>query len=189
MSTTSVRMFPAVLQSAVQARRCYLQAAEIFRRADLYVVSHAFLFTAAQEKEHAAILRSLSDAEEAACDAPAPLPDEPARLLRHAIRQETTCAESLFPAAAREADAAGLPRAAVTLRRIAETEHQHARRFRQYLDALEDGTLLNSPVRISWVCLSCGCLHHGCDAPPRCDSCGSSRGHFIRSDFSPFAIC
>ena len=64
---------------------------------------------------------------------------------------------------------------------------ESAGRFRRLLAAINDGTLLHSPRAVSWFCTGCGALHHGCDAPEGCESCGRSRGHFIRSDFYPLA--
>ena len=187
--------FPALAracQQSLRAEQQYQRAAALMSEASLQVIAHAFRFTAAQEKEHAAVLRGLLQACGAAHDAvpaglPA-LPREPEALLRYALQQETACAEEIFPDAAREAAANGLPRIASALTRIAETEQLHARRFRQYLAALEDGTLLRSPAPTSWLCLPCGSLHFGCDAPERCDGCGCGPGHFIRSDFHPFAV-
>lgn len=191
MSTTQTTMsHPALitaLEAAATARLWHLEAARRLEAADLHVIAHAFRFTAAQEAEHAAMLRLFTGAALPDVAAPA-LPGEPNDLLHTALTRETACAESVFPEAAREAEAAGLPRIAVALQRMAETEAAHARRFGQYLHALEEGDLLGDSKPLTWLCLPCGSLHHGCAAPDRCDNCGASRGHFIRSSLHPFAV-
>ena len=191
MSTTQTTMsHPALfsaLKAAETARLWYLQAAGCLEAADLHVIAHAFRFTAAQESEHAAMLRLFTGA--ALPDVPLhDMPGDPAALLHAALTRENACAENLLPAAAREAAEAGLPRIAIALQRMAETEAAHARRFSQYLSALEEGRLLGDSKPLTWLCLPCGSLYHGCAAPERCDSCGASRGHFIRSSLHPFAV-
>ncbi len=193
MSTTQTRLLSPLLTQALhaaeQARRWYLTAAELLHQADLYVIAHAFRFTAAQETEHIAILRLLTgiSVEDSAPDVPPP-PSDPALLLEDAIARESTCAQELFPSAAMQAQAEGQPRIASALHSLSENERLHALRFRQYRCALADGTLLRSTEPISWFCLACGCLHHGSEAPGNCESCSASRGHFIRSTLYPFAV-
>lgn len=192
MSTSRTTIFVTALTQALTAaqrqQRLCRQAADTLDAADLHVIAHAFRFTAAQEAEHAAILRSLLK------DAPLPpqedviLPDEADAMLRTAIDGESACFGVLLPEAARAAAQADQSRIAAALLRIAENDRRHDRRFRQYLHALRDGTLLHSDAPTSWFCLPCGCLHHGCDAPAACDSCGATRSHFIRSSFHPFAL-
>ena len=180
------------LRTESLCRRRYLLAAGQLEASGLHVAAHAFLFTAAQEKEHAAIFRGLlhvsgSGRVESDEDA-SPLPDSPEALLEHAVQEETEEACQRYPAFARDAQHEGYPRIAAALLRIADTEELHARRFAQYLSALRDGSLFHSPVPTSWLCLPCGHLHFGADAPERCDTCARSRGHFIRSDFHPFTV-
>ena len=189
MSTTQTTChLRRALQAALEAQRWYASAARAMEAADLHIIAHAFRFTAAQEGEHAAILAQMADAP---ADAPPACPDTPftaREALAAALERESACAQELFPAAAREAEAARQPRTAAALRRIAENEAQHARRLAQYSAALADGSLFCSAVPVSWVCLACGGLQHGCHAPASCEGCGASGGHFIRSSFHPFAL-
>lgn len=174
----------AALQGLLQQQRYCLQAAGSLEAADAHVLAHALRFTARQETEQAACLRGLLGED---CRPPSlpPLPPSPEGILREAIaHEEASC--TLLHAAARHARDTGHPRDAATLLRLAGTEASHARRFRQCLARVQDGSLLHSPRSVSWFCLACGDLHHGCDAPQSCEGCGKSRGHFIRSDFSPF---
>lgn len=176
----------------MNARRQYLQAARQLEEAGLYVAAHAFRFTAAQEKEHADVLRglliSLGGQLPAAEDAPILLPRDSLALLEAVSQTEQAEADTLYPAYARIAQEEGYVRAAMALRRIAENELTHARRFRQYASALANGTLFRDAERVGWLCLACNQLHYGHDAPDICSTCGRSGGQFIRSSFYPFAV-
>lgn len=176
-----------------QARRQYLAAAERCEHAGLHVAAHAFRFTAAQEKEHADIYHGLLIAFGGECipaaeDDDVPLPGSPLEMLQAVAQGEADESGKLYPAYARIADEEGYPRIATTFRRIAETERLHARRFSQYADALREGSLFRSDCRTGWLCLPCGHLHYGCEAPGHCSTCGRDRGHFIRSSFHPFTV-
>lgn len=177
----------------MHARRLYLQCARRMEDADLYVIAHAFRFTADQEKEHADIFRGLIAAHGGpgvpmAEDAPLLLPGEPLELLRIVTQAEHNEWDVLYPHNARIAMEEGYLRIASAFRRIAETEHLHARRFLQYMQALQEGRLFRDEKRTSWFCLPCGQLHTGQEAPKTCSGCGHSQGHFIRSSFFPFVI-
>ena len=177
----------------MHARRLYLYAARKMEEAALYVIAHAFHFTAAQEKEHADVLRGLIAAHGGCSiplteDAPLLLPHTPMDILQAVTQNEQSESDTLYPIYARIAAEEGYPRIAEAFRRIAEIEQHHALRFRQYAAMLVDDTLFRDDRRTSWVCLSCGQLHSGCEAPEYCSACGKDRGHFIRSSFSPFTI-
>ena len=177
----------------MHARRLYLHAARRMEEESLYVVAHAFRFTAAQEREHADIFRGLIAACGEPCvplaeDAPLLLPHDPLDILKAVTQSEHDEWDTLYPFYARTAMEEGYPRAADAFRRIAETEQRHARRFLQYAKALAEGSLFRDGARVSWLCLPCGQLHIGCEAPDCCSTCGRDRGHFIRSSYYPFVV-
>ena len=174
-----------------QARRLYLHAAQTMEEAQLHVIAHMLRFTAAQEKEHAAIFsglistyggQSLPSTEEM------PLPTGgPAAILR-AFAQSETLEAQRYPEAACIALAEGRPRIAAAFHRIAETEALHAQRFHRFEQALTSGTLFLESTPVSWLCLPCGQFHTGCEPPASCPSCSRDRGHFIRSNYYPFHV-
>ncbi len=184
------------LQNALLAesrsRRWYIAAARRMEAARLHVAAHAFLFTAAQEKEHIDIFRGLLTAGggmlPACTEEPLSLPEEPIRILWAAAMMEAEEGERLYPACAQTAREEGYPRVAMAFSRIAETEQTHAVRFRQYAKAMEDGSLFRSETCTGWLCLPCGQLHYASDAPVTCSACGTAAGQFIRSSFYPFAV-
>lgn len=177
----------------MHAQRLYLHAARKMEEAKLHVVAHAFNFTAAQEKEHADVFRGMIAAHGGctvplAEDAPLLLPHAPLEILQAVAQSEHDEWDTIYPFYARVATEEGYPRIAETFRRIAETEQFHAQRFLQYAKALADGTLFRDDRPISWVCLPCGQLHSGHEAPACCSGCGKNQGHFIRSSFYPFVV-
>lgn len=177
----------------MHARRLCLTCACRMEEASLYVIAHAFRFTAAQEKEHADIFRGFiavfgGSIVQPTEDAPLLLPGEPMEILRAAVQTESEAGEELYPRSARIALEEGYPRIAEAFRRIAETERLHAQRFRRYEQALAEGSLFRNSAQTSWVCLPCGQFHAGQEAPQRCSGCGRDQGHFIRSSFYPFSV-
>lgn len=180
-------------QGEQQARNLYLAAARRMEEEKLYVIAHAFRFTAAQEKEHAEIFQGLLIAH-GGCIPPAAeaasmlLPRGPLEVLRTVARNEHDEWDTLYPYNARLAAEEGYPRIASAFRRIAETEQIHAMRFLQYAKALAEGTLFRDRMRVSWICLPCGQLHTGFEPPEQCGACGRDRGHFIRSNYFPFVV-
>lgn len=189
----TLRNLASALCGEEQARRQYLLAAEKCEAQQLFVAAHALRFTAAQEKEHAAIFRGLMRTlggytEPDTAPAPPPLPEDAQAMLDAAGQNEQSERERLYPAYADMAEEDGLPRIATAFRRIAETEALHEKRFRQYAQALRSGTLFEDEQRQGWLCLRCGHLHYGLRAPGTCSTCGRDQGHFIRSDFYPFTV-
>lgn len=193
MDSQTCQSLRAACLGEMHARRLYLQCARRMEEESLHVIAHAFRFTAAQEKEHADIFRGLIAAHGGSPvplteDAPIRLPHEPLEILRAVVQSEHDEWDALYPHHARVAMEEGYPRIAMAFRRIAETEHIHARRFLQYMAALADGTLFRDDQRVSWLCLPCGQLHAGHEAPETCSACGRDRGHFIRSSYYPFLV-
>lgn len=176
-----------------QTRQLYLRCARRMEEASMYVIAHAFRFTAAQEKEHGDIFRGLLEAYGgAALPTPEDLPDlpsqEPLDMLRAVVQTEHDLWDALYPHYAHIAMEEGYPRIAEAFSRIAETEQCHAQRFLQYAKALAEGRLFRDEERTSWFCLPCGQLYSGCEAPELCCACGRDRGHFIRTSHYPFVL-
>ncbi len=192
MDTRTYQALQSALLGEEQSRRMYLHAAQTLEEAQLHVIAHALRFTAAQEKEHAAIFSGLLSVYGGSplphADILPLLPGEPAALLQSLAQNESSEAERLYPCNARIALEEGYPRIATAFQRIAETEALHARRLRQFEEALLSGALFRAERPVSWYCLACGELRTSCEPPDSCPSCGKNRGYFIRSSHFPFAI-
>lgn len=192
MDSLTCRNLRSACLSEMHAERHYTRCAQAMEDASLQVIAHTFRFTAAQDREHTAILGGLIVAQGGnipdAEDAPASCSANPAELLRAAALNKHGAWDVLYPQYARTALEEGYPRIAQALGRIAETEQLHARRFAQCMEALHDGTLFHSPERCSWVCLHCGQLHTDFEPPRHCPVCSGGQGCFIRSSFYPFCV-
>ena len=56
----------------------------------------------------------------------------------------------------------------------------------RFAQLLEQGKLFVSDVDTAWICLNCGHVHHGRQAPVKCPVCQHSQGYFIRLELSPY---
>lgn len=61
---------------------------------------------------------------------------------------------------------------------LAETEENHAKRFKALYDKIEDGTMFRGPKGSLWVCMNCGYIHEGEEAPLVCPLCKYPRAYF-----------
>ena len=175
-----------------QARNRYTFAAQLAADSRLRLVADVFRFTAAQEKEHAEVFYNLL----AACAGqtirldggyPVNLSMNVQELLSAARHNETEEAEDVYPAFAAQARAEGFTRAADVFAAIAAVEKTHAERFGRYLRLSENDALFSSGQDTAWLCLNCGHIHTGSEAPALCPVCRHDQGNFIRADLTPFA--
>lgn len=82
--------------------------------------------------------------------------------------------------------AAGFPKVAASFHLIAGIEKTHGDRFARFAQMLEDNKLTISDVETGWMCLHCGYVHWGKEAPKECPVCQHDRGYFIRIELAPF---
>ena len=174
-----------------QARNRYTFAASAMKKKDLEVLQLVFLYTAGQEKEHAEVFYDhLKQAGCANIDITAGYPvdctEEPLELLKLAAEHEMDEYESAYPAFGDQAEEEGFPAIAAAFRQIAKIEKVHAERFKRFAQLLEQGKLFVSDVDTAWICLNCGHVHHGRQAPVKCPVCQHSQGYFIRLELSPY---
>lgn len=176
-----------------QARNRYTFAAQQAEQDHLRVVADAFRFTAAQEKEHAEVFYQLLSAcagQTIHIDGgyPVNLSMNMHDLLSAAIHNETEEAEDVYPAFAAIAREEGFQRAADIFSAIAKVEHLHAARFTQYDQLMQADQLFTAQGEVRWLCLKCGHIHVGQQAPALCPVCRHDQGNFIRADLSPFVL-
>ena len=174
-----------------QARNRYTFAASTAKKKGLEVLQLVFLYTAGQEKEHAEVF--YGHLKKAGCtniDISAGYPvdctEDPLELLKLAAEHEMDEYESAYPAFGDQAEAEGFPAVAAAFRQIAQIEKVHADRFKRFAQLLEQGKLFVSDVDTAWICLNCGHIHRGKQAPAKCPVCQHSQGYFIRLELSPY---
>lgn len=172
-----------------QARNRYTFAASAARSAGLHMIERIFLFTAAQEKEHAEQFYKLlapCEGENIHIDGGYPVENmawSTDRLLRSAQHNEFEEARSVYPAFAAVAREEGFAAAAATFTMIAAIEQTHGDRFGQLAQRIEEGKLYTSEQEGErWMCLNCGHVHTGSQVPPVCPVCKHAQGYFVRLD-------
>lgn len=174
-----------------QARNRYTFGAAQARKQNQAAIAQVFLYTADQEKEHAEIfynhLKELAG-ETVHVDGtyPVDLTDNLAELLRRAQHNEYEEHDDVYRHFGDKAREEGFERVARSFHMIAEIEKFHGDRFGRFAQWLEENQLHVSKVSCGWICLNCGYVFEGEQAPQTCPVCQHDRGYFIRLELSPF---
>lgn len=174
-----------------QARNRYTFAASKAHKDGLHVVEQVFLFTAGQEKEHAEIyynhLKEMCG-ETIFVDGgyPVDLHDNVVDLLKAAKHNEYEEYEDVYQKFGDKAKEEGFAKIAASFYQIAKIEKTHGDRFQRFAELLEQGKLFVSDVETGWMCLNCGHVFTGKEAPEKCPVCDHDKGYFIRLEFAPY---
>lgn len=177
-----------------QARNRYTFAASVCRKQQLHVAEAIFTFTANQELAHAQIFhRQLAalNGSNVQVDGAYPVTWTNTALdhIHQAVHNETEEYESAYPAFAKIAQEEGFPQIANTFQQIAAIEGTHSRRFAELAQLMESNRLFVSDVACGWMCLNCGHIFTGTEAPRQCPVCQHDQGFFIRLDLAPYSNC
>lgn len=174
-----------------QARNRYTFAASQAKQQKMHVVEAVFSFTANQEKEHAEIfynhLKELSG-ENIHIDGnyPVDIYESVLEVLRAAQHNEYEEFDPVYKAFGDKAMEEGFPKVAASFHHIAGIEKIHGDRFGQLADLLEQNKLFINDVECKWMCLNCGFVYAGKEAPQRCPVCDHDKGFFIRLELAPY---
>lgn len=177
-----------------QARNRYTFAASAAKEQKLHVVELAFKFTAEQEKEHAEIFfNHLKELTGSTVDIDAGYPVEVTKsvveLLRFAEHDEFQEHDEVYKAFGDKAKEEGFHEVANSFYNIAKIEKVHGERFKKLADLLEENKLFVSDVKCKWMCLNCGFVFEGTEAPKACPVCKHDQGYFIRLELGMFPAC
>ena len=171
---------------ASQARNRYTFAAAAARSAGLHWVERVFRLTADQEKEHAELFiahLAQCEGENIHIDGSYPVENgawTPDRLLRSAQHNEYEEANTIYPSFAAVAREEGFLAVASTFEMIAAIEKTHGDRFGLLARRAEESRLFTAQEEVPWLCLNCGHVHYGTQAPPICPVCKHAQGYFVR---------
>lgn len=174
-----------------QARNRYTFAAAQAKSQQLHVIEAIFTFTANQEKEHAEIFYNHlkpSSGENLFIDGgyPIDINADTAQLMRLAMHNEYQEYDDVYKAFGKTAENEGFAEIAFSFNKIAEIEKVHGDRFSKYAELLEQNKLFVSDVVCKWMCLNCGHIFEGKEAPEKCPVCSHNQGYFIRFELSPY---
>lgn len=175
-----------------QARNRYTFAASQAKNAHQHVIEAVFRFTANQEREHAEIFyHFLEDmtGENIHVDGsyPVDIDKEIIKLLQSAHHNEYEEYETVYKSFGDVAKEEGFTRIGAVFHMIAAIEKTHGDRFARFAELLEQNKLYVSNVEEGWLCLNCGYVHWGKEAPKECPVCRHDQGYFLRVTMAPFS--
>ena len=174
-----------------QARNRYTFGASQAKSEKLALIEQVFIYTANQEKEHAEIfynhLKDLSG-QTIFIDGgyPVDIYGSMQQTLKAAQHNEYEEWEKVYKEFAKIAKEEGFMQVAFSFEKIAEIEKVHGDRFGKFANYIETNTLFTSANEEKWLCLNCGHIHIGKQAPNICPVCQHPQGYFIRYAESPF---
>lgn len=175
-----------------QARNRYCMAANQAKQQKLKVVELVFKFTAEQEEQHARIFyKHLNECagETIEIDGtyPVDINEDIAKLLRYAERNEFEEYDDVYKTFAEKAKEEGFDNVAYSFTEIGKIEKTHGERFKKFAELLENNELFVSNVECKWMCLNCGNVFEGKEAPMSCPVCQHDRGYYIRLELAPYS--
>lgn len=174
-----------------QARNRYTFAASEAKKQKLHVVEAIFTFTANQEKEHAEIFYNYLEemaGETIHIDGGYPVDISPSvsQLLRMAQHNEYEEHDDVYKKFGDKAQEEGFAEIAARFHQIAAIEKVHGDRFGKFAEMMEQNKLFSADGSVQWMCLNCGHIHTGPQAPQQCPVCSHDQGYFIRLEQAPY---
>ncbi len=148
----------------------YIQIAQVFEE------------TANQEKEHAKrFFKFLQGGEvRIECGFPAGVVGPTLENLSAAAEGENEEWSALYPSFAAKAREEGFKTIGVIFDMVSVAERHHEGRFRGLLESLRSGRVFKRDQPVKWVCLNCGYVHEGPEAPAACPACAHPQAYFER---------
>ena len=159
-SETKVNLMRAFAGESM-ARNRYVFSADFSKKEHFHVLEQLFRFTADQEQQHAKIfynhLQELSG-KTVVIDAgyPVDLYPDAGELLRAAQHNEYEEHDDIY------------------------------QKFGRFAELVEQKKLFVSDTKIDWICLKCGYVCNGLEAPKTCPVCGHDQGYFMRLSLCQF---
>ena len=117
---------------------------------------------------------------------PVDLTNDVKELLRKAQHNEYEEFDPVYKTFAETARKEGFPEIASSFQLISKIEQTHGNRFGAFAKLLSEGKLFVSDVKCAWMCLNCGHIHEGLQAPKVCPVCSHDQGFFIRLEMAPY---
>ncbi len=174
-----------------QARNRYTFAAKEAKNQKLHIVEAVFTFTASQEEAHAKVfydhLKALSG-ENIQTDGtyPVDISNSIEELLRYAQHNEYEEYNNVYKSFADTARIEGFLDIAADFTNISEIEKIHGDRLGHLADLIKSNKLFVADVECKWMCLNCGFVYSGKEAPKICPVCSHDQGFFIRLELAPY---
>ena len=84
----------------------------------------------------------------------------------------------MYDRMAREAEEEGFTEIAFKMRGVAAIEKHHEERYRKLLENIKEGIVFSRDGDRMWLCLNCGHIHFGKEAPKVCPVCNHPQSFF-----------
>jgi rubrerythrin len=163
-----------------QARNKYTYYSKIAKKEGYEKISEIFLVTAENELEHAKLffnhIKNLPTGHVDGFYSYEMGTTE--ENLAYAIAGETQEYNVLYLDGEMTAKEEGFEQIANTFRNIRTIEEHHAKRYKELLTNLQNGTLFDKDEETLWICRKCGYIYRGKSAPEHCPNCFHPKGYF-----------
>jgi rubrerythrin len=152
-----------------QARNKYTYFASKAKKEGYVQIAKIFEETAANEKEHAELWFKLLEGI-----------NDTASNLKDAAKGENEEWTDMYKTMAEEAREEGFNDIAEMFEGVGAIEKLHEERYLELLKQVEECTVFKDEEEVEWICLNCGHVHKGTEAPDSCPVCSHSQAYFTR---------
>lgn len=158
----------AAFSGESMARNKYDYYASKARKDGYEQVANNFAATALNEKEHAKIWFKLLHEG---------MPDTVTNL-KDAAAGENFEWTDMYARFAKDAEDEGFTDIARLFSSVASIEKHHEQRFLSFLSDVEADACFKKGEKVQWICLNCGFIYEGKEAPEKCPVCAHPRSYF-----------
>ena len=151
------------------ARNKYTYFASKARKDGYEQIARIFEETAGNEKEHAKLWYKYLHGGDIS---------DTATNLEEAASGENYEWTDMYDRMAREAEEEGFTEIAFKMRGVAAIEKHHEERYRTLLENIKEGIAFSPDGDRMWLCLNCGHIHFGKEAPKVCPVCNHPQSFF-----------
>lgn len=151
-----------------------------------FPIGKVFTDTAANELHHAKVFFKYLEGGQVTVDltVDAGIIGTTLQNLTIAAQEEQSEGVDAYIAYAKTADEEGFPEIAAHFRSIASIEARHEKRFRKFIQQINDGTVWKRTEPIEWQCLVCGYTYYGTEPPKVCPACDHPYQHYMPLDMN-----
>lgn len=167
-----------------QAYQRYMLFAETARREGYMKMAEIFELTAANEQAHAKrfymfLVNGGYNHEAIVIEADFPVSSGTTQEnLLSASQGEHEEWSSLYKEAAETAEKEGFGGIAAAYRAIAKVEEHHEQRYLRLKAQMDQDEVFKRSEKIQWICMVCGYVHEGYEAPKICPSCNHAQSYY-----------
>ena len=163
-----------------QARNRYTYFASAAKKEGFEQISHIFLETAENEKEHAKIFfKHLEGGDvEIMAAYPAGVIGDTKSNLEAAAAGENMEWTTLYANFAKIAREEGFLEVAISFEQISKVEKFHESRYRKLIANIAGKEVFKKKANVKWHCINCGYVHEGPEAPKECPACKHPQSYY-----------